>query len=145
MIKFKLFFLILLFLIAEFCIGVFIINKRSEQLKTCEKEIVVLQNKLQIITDRYNKSIHLSTTLLATAYTGDEQTATLEKPRAGWTVAISQDRLDLLGKKIYIKGFGVRKITDLMDKEHKNALDIFMNKKMARAFNPRYVEIAIID
>jgi 3D (Asp-Asp-Asp) domain-containing protein len=63
------------------------------------------------------------------------QTATMEKPKAGWTCAVSQDLISWLGGRIYIKGIGVRRVNDLMNKRYTRTIDIFMGtKKDAKAF-----------
>jgi len=63
------------------------------------------------------------------------QTATMEKPKAGWTCAVSQDLISWLGGRIYIKGIGVRHVNDLMNKRYTNSIDVFMGKKKdAKAF-----------
>ena len=59
------------------------------------------------------------------------QTATMEKPKAGWTCAVSQDLISWLGGRIYIKGVGVRRVNDLMNKRYTKSIDIFMGKKKA--------------
>jgi len=68
-----------------------------------------------------------------TAYTNRVQecnqdnshTATLEKPIAGWTCAVSRDLIHWLGGRIYIKGIGVRRVNDLMNARFKKSIDIF--------------------
>ncbi len=63
------------------------------------------------------------------------ETATMEKPKAGWTCAVSQDLISWLGGRIYIKGIGVRRVNDLMNKRYTKSIDIFMEKKKnAKAF-----------
>jgi len=63
------------------------------------------------------------------------QTATMEKPKAGWTCAVSQDLISWLGGRVYIKGVGVRRVNDLMNKRYSRTIDIFMGKKKdAKAF-----------
>lgn len=49
------------------------------------------------------------------------RTATMKRPIAGYTLAISNELFDLgwLGKKIYIDGWGIGKATDRMDKSVK--------------------------
>lgn len=46
------------------------------------------------------------------------KTATMETPVAGWTIAISRDLVAIgwLGKRIYIRGIGIRMANDIMGK-----------------------------
>ena len=57
------------------------------------------------------------------------QTAIMEKPVPGWTVAVSQDLKNWLGKKVYIEGVGVRKVNDLMNKRYSNRIDVCMGER----------------
>jgi len=62
-------------------------------------------------------------------------TAIMDKPTAGWTCAVSQDLITWLGGTIYIKGIGIRKVNDLMNKKYKKRLDLCVgSKKEARKF-----------
>ena len=64
-----------------------------------------------------------------------QKTATMEKPKRGWTCAVSPDLISWLGGRIYIKGVGVRRVNDLMNKRYTKSIDIFMEKKKnAKAF-----------
>jgi len=55
------------------------------------------------------------------------------KLKAGRDVAVSRDLMFLLGKRVYIEGFGVRRVADLMNKRFKRRIDILApNKKIAR-------------
>lgn len=80
-----------------------------------------------------------SVTLTAYAkYTNsNELTAIGKKPIAGQTIAISDDLImkGWLGRKIYIRGFGVFKATDVMGGYNKQWIDIYMpNRKQAERF-----------
>ena len=56
-----------------------------------------------------------------------------KRPVIGKDVAVSRDLIYLLGKYVYIEGFGVRKVTDLMNARFKNRIDILVgSKKQAR-------------
>ena len=55
-----------------------------------------------------------------------KNTAIMEKPIPGYSIAVSQDLIHLLGERVYIKGIGVRRVNDLMNKRHKNRIDILM-------------------
>ena len=76
---------------------------------------------------------YTDTTMDVTAYTpavGDT-TATMKKIRVGRDVAVSRDRLDLLGKRVYIMcpgvNVGVREVTDLMAGNITQCLDILVS------------------
>ena len=51
------------------------------------------------------------------------------KPVIGRDVAVSRDLIYLLGKYVYIEGFGVRRVTDLMNPRFKNRVDILVGNK----------------
>ena len=56
-----------------------------------------------------------------------------KRPIIGRDVAVSRDLIYLLGKYVYIEGFGVRKVVDLMNPRFKNRVDILVSsKKQAR-------------
>lgn len=78
--------------------------------------------------------------MAVTAYipTGNK-VATMRKERPGLDAAVSPDRIDLLGKRIYIKcgdnSLGVREIVDLTDKSRTNTIDLMVpTEKLARDF-----------
>ena len=52
-----------------------------------------------------------------------------KRPVIGRDVAVSRDLIYLLGKYVYIEGFGVRKVTDLMNLRFKNRIDILVSSK----------------
>jgi|GEM_PF-3802071 len=54
------------------------------------------------------------------------------KPIVGRDIAVSRDLIHLLGKYVYIEGYGVRYVTDLMNKRYKKSVDILVpNSKLA--------------
>ena len=55
-----------------------------------------------------------------------ENTAIMQKPIPGWTIAVSQDLQFLLGKRVYIEGFGVRYVNDLMNVRYTKTIDILV-------------------
>ena len=78
--------------------------------------------------------------MTVTAYipTG-KKAATLVTPRPGLHAAVSRDRLDLLGKRVYVKcedtTIGIRDIVDVTDDDIINTLDIMMpTEKVAVEF-----------
>lgn len=54
-------------------------------------------------------------------------TALLQEPVPGWSIAVSQDLSYLLGKRVYIKGYGVRYVNDLMNKRYTKRIDILVS------------------
>lgn len=74
-----------------------------------------------------------------------KHTATMSKPSPGTTAAVSRDNLHLLGKKVYIEGHGVRKVTDVMNKRFKNRIDLLMSKKEAKKFGVDSAVVAVIN
>ncbi|MDY0219426.1 MAG: hypothetical protein RBR14_08785 [Candidatus Cloacimonas acidaminovorans] len=68
--------------------------------------------------------------------TTPDKTATMQTPVPGWTCAISRDlvRAGWLGRRIYIKGLGVRYASDIMGKSVngkiiEKQIDICVGKK----------------
>lgn len=62
-----------------------------------------------------------------------QKTALMTKPIPGWSVAVSRDKIGMLGRKVYIDGIGVRRIDSLTSKKLKNTVDVLVgNKKEAR-------------
>lgn len=53
-------------------------------------------------------------------------TAIMELPVPGWTIAVSQDLKFLLGKRVYIEGYGIRRVNDLMNSRYTNRIDILV-------------------
>lgn len=57
-----------------------------------------------------------------TPYLGDEA-------KAGETVGVSRDLKSWLGRKVYIEGFGIRRVNDLMAPHKKNQIDVLVSSK----------------
>jgi 3D (Asp-Asp-Asp) domain-containing protein len=65
----------------------------------------------------------------------NNHTAIMEKPVAGYTCAVSQDLIHWLGGTIYIKGIGIRKVNDLMNKRFEKSVDLYIGTvKQAKEF-----------
>ncbi|MFW6310832.1 MAG: hypothetical protein ACOC1K_01205 [Nanoarchaeota archaeon] len=97
-----------------------------------------LKNKINIFTKKY---LYVNVTLTAYTSSIDEtnednmNTAIMEKPYPGRTVAVSQDLSYLLGKTIYIEGIGIRRVNDLMNKRYTKTVDVLVpTKEMAYNF-----------
>ena len=102
---------------------------------------VDVRERVKILED-----MHKPTRFTITAYTAarDEcdvdpgNTALMEEPKAGWTVAVSADYMHMLGKKVYIEGVGVRRINDLMNPRYTKRIDVLVpTKKQARRFGKK--------
>ena len=52
-------------------------------------------------------------------------TATMERPKSGWTCAVSRDLMHWLGGRVYIEGVGVRRVNDLMNDRYTARIDVF--------------------
>lgn len=65
------------------------------------------------------------------------KTALLQKPKPGKTCAVSRDLLNYLGKKVYVYGYGVFEVNDLMNKRYKRRIDLCMGKKDAIEFGKK--------
>lgn len=89
---------------------------------------------LKVMLDRYREANTYK--LRLTAYTArpeetnedEENTAIMQYPRPGWTVAVSRDLRGWLGKRVYVEGFGVRFVGDLMHPRHVQSIDILVGE-----------------
>lgn len=109
----------------------------EESLVSAEQHLELLkaQDKitiLKLMLDRYREAnTHL---LRLSAYTARpeetnedvENTAIMQKPRPGWTVAVSHDLRGWLGKRVYVEGFGVRFVGDLMSSRFTRSIDVLV-------------------
>ncbi len=98
------------------------------ELAKARDEILVLNALLQAYRDANVKQLSLS------AYTarpeeGNEDvnsTAVMTTPVPGLTAAVSRDLKGWLGKRVYVKGFGVRLVSDLMHPRHEKSIDLLV-------------------
>ncbi len=66
--------------------------------------------------------------------------------RPGRTVAVSRDLKHLLGRRVYIKGLGVRVVEDLMHPRFSKRLDLCLsNRNQAVAFGVKRLEMVVLD
>lgn len=91
------------------------------------------------------------TNMAVTAYvpTG-KKTATMRPTRVGYDVAVSRDRIDLLGKEVYIlcpdKPVGLRYVSDLTHTDIENTIDIqIASKKEALEFGVNQCQVIPLD
>ena len=124
----------------------------KDQLHITKKECIELKKNNQELKDSIKKAKRLK--VVATAYTASKaecdstpnRTAIMRKPIPGRTVAVSRDLKHLLGKKVYLKDFGVRIIEDLMAPSKKQAIDIlFAKRSTALDFGKKDMTLIIID
>ena len=98
-------------------------------------ELLKAQDKitiLKVMLDRYREAN--THRLRLTAYTARpeetnedvENTAIMQTPRPGWTVAVSHDLRGWLGKRVYVEGFGIRFVGDLMNARYAKSIDILV-------------------
>lgn len=96
------------------------------------------------LTKKYDAS---SVELTVTAYTPTgSKVATLKREVVGRHAAVSRDRLDLLGKRVYVMcedtPVGVREITDLLAEGKENTIDIMVpDKHTAKKFGTQLCKV----
>jgi len=134
-----------------------IVDSQKNKFQSQKNKIELLETEIQLLNHRIeNLSKKYSWKVTLTGYTNAQDecnsdnwnTAIMEKPVVGWTVAVSQDLKCLLGKRIYVEGFGVRYVNDLMNKRFTNSIDILVAtkkqaiKKIGKRTN---VEIVLLE
>jgi 3D (Asp-Asp-Asp) domain-containing protein len=124
-----------------------VIEKYDNTVQQLQTENSLLIQEIKLLKRKFDINVY------ATAYTARVQecdptpnvTAIMEKPKAGWTIAVSHDLIYLLGKKVYIKGIGVRRVNDLMNERYTKRIDILMgNLKESKRFDNRKVQLVVI-
>jgi 3D (Asp-Asp-Asp) domain-containing protein len=109
----------------------------EERLVSAEHQLELLkaQDKITILKLMLNRYREANThRLRLTAYTArpeetnedPENTAIMRTPRPGRTVAVSHDLRGWLGKRVYVEGFGVRFVGDLMNPRYSKSIDILV-------------------
>lgn len=112
-----------------------IIYNQNNMIEDLEFHIVMLEKDI-------NRTFDVKITFYAPSMKGinsdsdNSKTAIMQKPVPGWTCAISRDLVEAgwLGKKIYIKGIGIRYASDIMFDEYngkkiRKQIDICVGKK----------------
>jgi len=75
----------------------------------------------------------------------NENTATMERPMAGRTCAVSRDLINWLGGWVYIEGVGVRKVNDLMNSRYTKSIDLCVrNPRIAKRFGRNRVRTVFL-
>jgi len=117
---------------------------------------------LNVAIVNYGKEIYIPTFLKYNTYTVTVSFYTLSrretdrtprigalntKLKVGRDIAVSRDLMFLLGKRVYIEGFGVKRVADLMNKRFKNMVDVLVpNKKIARKLGiKRNVKMVVLN
>lgn len=116
---------IVLFLLVliTFAIGYKVINIEPTY------EITKIELNKESTSNSYNCTL---TAYSATTDQTDDtpyETALMERPVVGGTVAVSHDLKQYLGNKVYISGYGVFRVNDLMNKRFTNKLDLFVKDR----------------
>lgn len=105
--------------------------KKYKDLKQDYSNFIKKNYFLEVTATAYTKSVDETNE-------NPETTAIMENSIPGWTVAVSRDLSYLLGKKVYIEGVGIRKVTDLMNKRYSKRIDVLVpNKQYAREFGKK--------
>ena len=114
--------------------------------------LITNQSPPPSITHNYLTTLEYATCEV-TAYTARKQetnndntnTATMEKPKPGYTCAVSRDLLQWLGGTIYIEGLGVWKVNDLMNKRFTNRIDLCVGTvKYARELGLKELNVVFL-
>lgn len=72
-------------------------------------------------------------------------TATMKKPKAGWTCAVSRDLIHWLGGRVYIEGLGVRRVNDLMNERFAQRIDVFCGTvREAKRFGVKDLQVVFL-
>lgn len=112
------------------------------------EENIIEKNQFVDEIDLY--SIH---SLEITAYTNSEDetngdlnnTAIMNKPIVGRTVAVSHDLKHWLGKWVYIETIGMRKVEDLMSPTYEKKMDLLVsNKELAFEFGVKQLNVVLL-
>jgi len=130
-------------------------QKYGDSLQSClylQKELIDSQEKY---IDGMEKVLNRNRSVTVTAYTASEvecdtepdMTASMKRAKAG-TVAVSRDLFNtgwVFGSKVYIEGHGMFEIVDLMNKKHRNCIDVFMGTPdEARQFGIKQVMATLL-
>lgn len=158
-------------MIASIAIALFISGNTMEKAATIanapdpttaelEREIMRLRLKLAKAEGEFAALKHIvlakkrAYAVTATAYSPRAQetddtpweTATLTRCTEGRTIAVSQDHVDWLGRRVYIPGYGVRVVEDLMNKRFTDRIDFFIeNTAQAEAFGVKSLKVILLD
>ena len=111
------------------------IRRQHAEIASCRELISVkdayiadLKNRL---ADKHSREVTVTayTARVAECDADPGNTAMMVKPRPGRTVAVSRDLFEdgwTFGRSVYIAGFGVFVIEDLMNGRHRQAIDVLV-------------------
>lgn len=124
-----------------------------ETQNTLGKELYRTKLNLQKVLDSKIKQLFSYKNVTITAYSPraketdstPNQTALMTKPIPGGTCAVSRDLIHLLGKKIYVEGYGVFVVTDVMNKRWEYRIDLCMNTQAAIKFGKQEANVVLLD
>jgi 3D (Asp-Asp-Asp) domain-containing protein len=105
-------------------------NQKDLELSKAQEENLVLNAILHGYKEANTHHLRLSAYTARTQECNDdpENTAIMQAPKPGWTVAVSHDLKGWLGKRVYIQGFGVRLVNDLMHSRYSKSIDVLVGK-----------------
>ena len=135
----------------------------KKEMKSLLEENIELKSKLSLLK-RTNKSLRQKLKELTvykvdvTFYTPRKvecdkdpyKNALNKKVVVGRDVAVSRDLIHLLGKYVYIEGYGVKKVVDIMNGRYKRTVDILVGglklaKKLGRKKNVNLKLVILSD
>lgn len=109
-----------------------------------EAKIAGLKSQISTFTN-LNMTVTAYTASRGECNSDPANTATMSKPVPGYTVAVSRDKLHLLGKKIWVEGMGVYEVTDLMNSRFSNRIDILVgSKETAKEFGVQERRVVLL-
>lgn len=100
----------------------------TSEVASLHDEIHTLRKMVHGYRDANTHQLRLSAYTARPEETNDDvdNTAIMQDPVPGWTVAVSRDLKGWLGKRVYIEGFGVRLVSDLMNTRFDQAIDVLV-------------------
>lgn len=117
------------------------------------KELFYAKLDLQNVLNSKTKKLFEFKDVTITAYSPrtqetdstPDQTALMTKPIPGGTCAVSRDLICLLGKKIYVEGYGVYTVTDVMNTRWEYRIDLCMNTDAAIQFGKQKTNVVLLN
>lgn len=131
-----------------------VIAAQKEKIEFFQKENIALKQQVKSLDSKLRESRVLSVTV--TAYSPRVQetdsdpfiTASMQPVREGG-IAVSRDLFYsgwVFGRKVYIEGYGIFVITDLMHERKIQQIDIFrFNTNEALKFGRKTLRVALLD
>jgi 3D (Asp-Asp-Asp) domain-containing protein len=103
-------------------------EEQKLELQKAREEILVLKAILEAYHKANTHYLRLSAYTARKEEGNDdiENTAIMQRPKIGWTVAVSRDLRGWLGKRVYVEGFGIRMVSDLMNPRYSKSIDILV-------------------